>query len=161
MDTTRDFLAALKRRHGLRTDGDLHRLLGISRARISRYQKGQDYFGDDIAVKVAAELDIDPGYVLACVGAERARSATARAEWAALAKKLSPAAAAMLLASGALLTGALPSPDALTAFAAVIPADTLYIMLNLLAAALAVLSLWPRQRNNPHRPRGSPLLRIS
>lgn len=115
MRTTREFLAAIKQRHGLKTDGQLARFLNLSRERISRYQHGSDYLGDETAVRVAAALEIEPGYVLACVAAERTRSENARREWSALAKKLQPAVIAALCVtallwgfdgeSGALLAG--------------------------------------------------------
>jgi transcriptional regulator with XRE-family HTH domain len=95
MHTTRNFLKDLKQRHGLKTDGDLHRLLGVSRERISKYQQGHDHFGDEMCIQVAELLDLNPAYVLACVAAERTKSESARKAW----RHVAAATAAALIAA--------------------------------------------------------------
>lgn len=67
MQTTVDFLDALRARLGLTSDYQLHQLLGVSRAHISHYRHGRDVLSDDMAVKVAELLDNQPG-IRACFG---------------------------------------------------------------------------------------------
>jgi len=141
VNTTRDFLAAIKARHALKTDGDLHRLLGVSRERISRYQKGHDYFGEEVALRVADALDISPGYVLAIVAAERAKSEAAKKVWKSVAAK----AAAVLVF--VILAGALPGLPNMQATAY---AGNLYIMsslgsLSILLILFSLISALPKK----------------
>lgn len=57
------------------------------------------WLGEDTALTVAELLDLNPGYVLACMEAERTHSEAARAAWTKLADlvKRHGAAAALLL----------------------------------------------------------------
>lgn len=97
MKTTIDFLSDLKAAYNLTTDGQLHRLLGVSRASISRLQSGKDYFGDENAIKVANLLKIDPAFVLASVHFERAKKDAEKAVWKGIIERLGGLAASVLL----------------------------------------------------------------
>jgi plasmid maintenance system antidote protein VapI len=102
MDTTRELLDKVKEKFDLSSDNKLAQKIGISRERISRYRHTSGALGADAAVKVAQLLEIDPGYVLACMEAERTDSEAARAEWHKLADRVKPlgvVAALLLLAA--------------------------------------------------------------
>jgi hypothetical protein len=96
---TVDFLDAVKTRHDLPSDYALAAFMEVSKQKISSYRSGHT-LGDDVAVKVAELLDMAPGYVLACVHAERSTDATLAKVWLSLAKaakKGTGAAAAVIL----------------------------------------------------------------
>jgi transcriptional regulator with XRE-family HTH domain len=82
---TVEFLDALRARHGLPSDYALAALLGVTRQTISKYRNGADFFGDQMAVKVAGLLELDPCYVMACAHAERATDEHIRSLWSRLA----------------------------------------------------------------------------
>lgn len=81
MQSTHEFLQAVKARHSVKSDYALAPLLGVTRASISRLQSGKDFMGDSTAIKVAKLLEIDARYVLACTHAERAKEETEKAVW--------------------------------------------------------------------------------
>lgn len=87
-------LDAVKARHGLKSDYAAAELLGMTRSQISRYRNGQDFFGDEVAIKVASLLGEDPGLILLHVHAERAKDDTSRAVWRGLTARLKGGAVA-------------------------------------------------------------------
>lgn len=99
METTNELLDKVKARYGLPSDYALAAKLGMTRAGISGYRNGRSKLGDDAALRVAELLDLNPGYVLACMEAERTHSDAARAAWEKLADfvKHHGAAAALLM----------------------------------------------------------------
>lgn len=97
--TSLQFLEAVRARHGLTSDYQLSKFLGISRERVSRYRHGRDYLGEETAIKVAEALNLPAAHVLTCVAAERSKSDAARAAWR---------QAAAATAAGLLLALALP-----------------------------------------------------
>lgn len=99
MEATLQLLEAVKRRHGISSDYALAKILGVSRQVLSSYRTGTT-LGDDMAVKVAEQLGVDPAAVLAAVAAERTKSAAARRAWGAAVKKLGGVTAAVLVAFG-------------------------------------------------------------
>lgn len=110
METTNQFLDQVKVRHGLPSDYALATKLGITRAQVSKYRNRGDELGDETALKVAELLDLDPGYVLACMNHQRTKSEAARAAWEQLAdlvKRHGVAAALVLFAAAPGLT---PTP---------------------------------------------------
>lgn len=141
MQTTIEFLDAVKAAHGLTSDYQLAQLLGIERQAISHYRAGRT-LGDETAIRVAELLEVDWAYVVACIHAERAKAGDAKKLWARLAKQLAPAVLA-ILAGCALVLAPLPglTPDASAA-----SAPGLYIMLSTL---LMFLSAW-RALPYPH-----------
>lgn len=103
MNTTPEFMDAVKTRLALPSDYALAPVLGITRASVSRFRNGKDAFGDATAMRVAELLGIDPGFVIACAHRERAKTDAERAVWTAMLEKLGGLAAALLLAPALLL----------------------------------------------------------
>lgn len=140
---TLELLAELARARGLKSDYAVAKYLNITTQRMSRYRRGIDNLGDELAVRIADELGIDAGAVLADLSAERAKSDKVRAAWKRLAKS---AAASALVVFLALIVPALmdatPSAEAagighfytLSAVAA----GALWLALYLLIAARAI-----------------------
>lgn len=100
MEGTREFLDALSRRWGGATDYAIAKRLGVSKQSISNYRSGIRCISDELAIRIAAELELDPAYVLACVNAERQPEPAVSRVWLELARRL----AAVVLALGAIGT---------------------------------------------------------
>ena len=106
MQTTNDFLDAVKARYGLPSDYALAAKVGLTRSGISGYRHGRSKLGEEAALKVAHLLELDEGYVLACMEAERAHSEAAKSAWERLADRLKSGGVAAAL----LLLVATPAP---------------------------------------------------
>lgn len=104
MENTNELLDEVKRRHKIGSDYALAKRLGITRSVVSAYRTGKRNLGEDVAVTVADLLDVDPGYVLACMEAERTTHPAARAAWERMADlvKRHGAAAIFVLAAAPL-----------------------------------------------------------
>jgi len=126
MKSTVELLDAVRARHGLSSDYQLSKILEIRPTAVSNYRVRRSFLDESVCVKVAKLLELDAGYVLAVVAAERAHSAEIRKAWEKAAKVLAGTAAA-LLAGCALALAPLPyaGPTA-------IAAPGLYIMSSLL-----------------------------
>ena len=98
MKTTVEFLDAVKARHGLTSDYALARLLGVVPSAIYGYRAGRSHLDEGICLTVAKALDVAPGYVLACVAAERAKRTEVARAWRELAKQAAGVAALVLVA---------------------------------------------------------------
>lgn len=109
MNTTIEFIDAVKAKHGLVSDYALAKFLGESHQRLSSYRVKRTYLDDLMAVKVAEALEIDPLYVIASVHAERAKKETEKKVWTDILEKLGGIAASVVIGFAAC---ALPSPDA-------------------------------------------------
>ena len=106
MKTSMEWLDAAKLKAGIKSDYALAKRLGESPNRISNYRTGTSRIGDDVAVKLAAMLEIDPLAILASTHAERATQPAMRSVWERIAQKV---AAALLIGAG--ITGAgTPAP---------------------------------------------------
>ena len=81
MKTTIEFLDKVKSDHGLTSDYQLSKFLGCTRASISSYRMKKSFLDEEMAMKVAFELNLDDGYVLACIASERARKPEVKAAW--------------------------------------------------------------------------------
>jgi len=92
MQTTIELMDQAKAAAGIGSDYALAKLLGVSRAAVSQWRNGKGTMDDEAAAQVAALLQVEPGYVMACAQAERAKSEKARGRWARV--------AALLLAAG-------------------------------------------------------------
>lgn len=79
--TTLQFVDELKRRYGIGSDYGIAKLLNISKNSLSLYRNGKSHFSDEVAIKVAELLDLDAGYVMACMAYERARSPLVKSKW--------------------------------------------------------------------------------
>jgi len=107
MNTTCDFLDAIKARHNLPSDYALSAKLGITRQCMSRYRQKSDYLGDSTAIRVAELLEIDPAIVVAAAHQERSKKPEEKAVWESILQKLGGAAALVLIGVGGLSA---PSP---------------------------------------------------
>lgn len=85
MKNTAEFLLEVKAKHHLTSDGQLAKMLGLTRASVSVFMLGKNFLGDETAMHVAELLEIDPAYVVTCVHAERAKQAPEREMWARMA----------------------------------------------------------------------------
>lgn len=136
MKTSNDFLDAVKSFYGLKSDYQLARFLKITDSRVSFYRTGKSRFDEDTCILIANHLNLAPGYVMACVSAERTKSDGARKEWAKVARLLGGIAAVLAVVS-ILPLFLFYSGHALPSFELVAMAGfcrpkgrTLYIMLN-------------------------------
>lgn len=107
---TVELIDAVRERHHLPSDYAAAALLGLTRSQLSRYRNGKDFLGDEQAAKVAELLEMDAGYVVACVHAERAKTPSVRVLWEGVAKKLERAGVAALAVFLSLWIGG--GPDA-------------------------------------------------
>lgn len=123
MRTTVDLLDAFKTARGIESDYAAAKALGVTKQSVSRYRRGDDTLGPDVALRVAHELRLDPGYVLACMAAERAQSEALRVAWETVAQRLAGAAAALLVAFFATLPAS-PAAIARAPAGPVSPSDT-------------------------------------
>lgn len=142
--TTLELLEQLQIRHQLRNDYQVAKYLGVSTGRIANYRSGRNAFDDLMACRIADELELDRGQVLAWIHAERAEASeqpeVAKA-WQRLAKR---AAIAGLVAIGVSATPA-PSPTAAIATNPCVLCKTRSVrrLLDLALAALAVRFVSP------------------
>ncbi len=81
MQTTIEFLDAVKTLRGLTSDYQLSKHLECTHSAISNYRMKKNYLDEGIACRIADELDIEPSYVLACVASERAKRPEVKAAW--------------------------------------------------------------------------------
>lgn len=95
METTADFLDALRVKLNLPSDGRLAVYFGMQRQHLSKYRTLGHTFDDAMSLRVADILELDPAYVLACMHHQRAKQAEVKQVWERLAKRLAVAAAVM------------------------------------------------------------------
>lgn len=124
MQTSKEFLAdarrVLEERLGVTvSDYRLAKELGVTRSAMSRYLLGKNTFDERVQLKIAELLELNDGYVAACIQAERASMPEARAMWESVANMLRGAAALFVLgACGALLLELTTEPALLEVIAA-------------------------------------------
>lgn len=135
MKTATYFLDAVKTKHGLTSDYQLAKFLGWSQQRITKYRTGKSpTFDDEAAAQVAAALDLDAAYVMACMAAQRAKTDASRKTWEKAARLLGGTTAAALVFACALTL----APDAIAPDAAA-DDSPLYIMSSAWLALLFAL----------------------
>lgn len=105
MHTTNQLLDALSARHGNATDYRLSKLLGTSPSGVTNWRKGRSSLSPDYAHKMAALLEWEPAYVLACVERESAQkderieqTQEIMATWEKIAERFRPALPGIVLA---------------------------------------------------------------
>lgn len=130
MHSPAEFLDLIRARYGLPSDYAVAKMLGIDPPLIYRWRGGKGGMSDATAARVAALLDLDPGYVLARLYAERAADDAGREVWLNLARRLGPAVAAVL---AVLLLAPLLGLDGSIAWG-----GALFVMSSLAVAALAL-----------------------
>lgn len=81
MRTTLEFISDIKSKYGIESDYAAAKLLGVTKTTMSHYRNGKGLLGDDSAMKIAQLLELDPGYVLACIAAERSKQPEVKAAW--------------------------------------------------------------------------------
>ncbi len=90
---TVEYLDEVIRRKRLPSDYALSKLLGVTRQTVSRYRLGITQFDDEVSIRVADALGIEPGLVLIDMHAERTKSPAVRDVW----EKVSAGFPALLL----------------------------------------------------------------
>jgi len=120
MNTSTDYLDAVKLKTGAASDYAVAKQLSVTKQTISRWRKKEDFLSDQSAIKVAEILGIDSGIVIAAVHAERAKNETEKAAWTSIFEKLGGLAAGVVMG----LAVATPAPVQAAENASV------YIMLN-------------------------------
>ncbi|OFZ68082.1 MAG: hypothetical protein A2V79_08455 [Betaproteobacteria bacterium RBG_16_56_24] len=111
MKTTVEFLDTVRAKHGLTSDYQLSKYLNCTRGAISSYRTGRTYLDEEMACKVAADLEMESSYVLACIASERAKQPEVKAAWKHAADVLYGLAAVLAMVT-VLPFIALPSNDA-------------------------------------------------
>lgn len=81
MHTTIDFLDMLKAKRGGVSDYAIAKLLGSHSSRICNIRKRGNTIDDLGAIVIAKALEMNPGYVLACVHYERATDPAEKQAW--------------------------------------------------------------------------------
>ena len=79
--TTTDFLDDIKTARNVTSDYAVAKILETRHSNISNYRNGKSRFDGVMCLKVAAVLGVNPGYVLACMEAERAKDEEVRKVW--------------------------------------------------------------------------------
>jgi transcriptional regulator with XRE-family HTH domain len=137
MQTTNEFLDAVKQRHGVTSDYALAKLLGVRHTTISNYRTMRSRLDDQMAIKVARLLDMPPEAVMVAAHGERAKLPEERELWEKLWQKV---AAVLILGVG--ITGAPVPAEASQAQAS----EGICIMLNFSARVIRHSALrWKRQ----------------
>lgn len=113
--TTVEFLDAIKARHNIPSDYKLAKFIGVAQQTVSNYRVKGIGFDDELAIRVAELLEIDPGYVLACIHAERTKRPQVRDAWEKVARGLAASLAAVFIGTSVVPRAEatpLPSPTA-------------------------------------------------
>lgn len=87
MVTTNQYLDHVKKRHSLKSDYALSKFLRTSTAAITQYRKKLFVMDDDMALKVAEALELNPLEVIAVANSERAKDEEKRERWLNVAKR--------------------------------------------------------------------------
>lgn len=151
MKTTVEFIDAVKARHGLTSDYQLAKHLKIRPNRISNYRLGKSLFDEEACLMIAADLGLDPGYVFACIAAERANKPEVKAAWKHTADLLYGIAAAVMIIA-IIPSVTLPASDGLNAAFSRVSSGSLYIMSNLIAFYLVALASLATLGQRDHSP---------
>lgn len=158
MQTTRQFLAAARRvledeRGEKISDYRMAKVLGVTPSSMSRYLLGKSTLDDSVARRVAALLELHPGYVAACIQAERATLPESRSMWEGVANLLRGVTALLILGAAWVLYGELAGAELVAfipaAFGVVNNTDCALILAALALATLALswgCALYPRLR---------------
>lgn len=101
MKTSVEWIDEAELRLGL-SDYAMAKKLGLSTAQMSRYRTGKQFLSDNVAIKLAELIGVDPLPILATAAAERATSEQARAAWSRYAELVASLAGVAVL--GAVLT---------------------------------------------------------
>ena len=86
---TLEYLDKAKVKLGIQSDYGLAKQLKISESTMSSYRAGRSRMDDEVALKVAKMLEIDPIETIAAANLERAKTEEQRAVWSTLLEKIS------------------------------------------------------------------------
>ncbi|MBR8358347.1 helix-turn-helix domain-containing protein [Burkholderia vietnamiensis] len=89
MKTTIEWLDAVKARLDLPSDYAAAKVLCVTRSAVSGYRNGRATLDDEVCLRVAEILEVDPFEVLATVKIERIKDEERRAVWARALEKFS------------------------------------------------------------------------
>jgi len=87
MNTTNQVLDRIQSEFGLPSDYAISKVLGITRAAVSRYRNKGQQFDDSIAYRAAKLLELDPADLLASLHTERAANDDESSAWDSIRKK--------------------------------------------------------------------------
>ena len=93
---TIECIAALKKKLAIDSDYALAKALGVSKQSVSRWSQGKGHFDDDVAIRVAEILGVNPVVILASMHAERSKTPQAQAVWFGLMEKFSTSFEALM-----------------------------------------------------------------
>lgn len=80
--------ARIKARHGLKSQPELARFLGVTEKTVANWKHGRNWPDDDQTAKLAELAGIDPDALTAYFHAMRASSPEARERWLRIARRL-------------------------------------------------------------------------
>jgi ribosome-binding protein aMBF1 (putative translation factor) len=86
---TLEYLDAAKAKLGIASDYALAKKLNMTTTAISNYRVGRSRMDDDVALKVAKILEIDPLEVIAAANVERSKTPEIKALWMGVMEKFS------------------------------------------------------------------------
>ena len=98
-----DFLDAVRAKHGLTSDYQVHKFLRIAQSRVSMYRTGRREFDSKTCHLVANALDVDPAWVMVEIQVERANRTEDRDAWQRVADLVKVASVVSVLALAVLL----------------------------------------------------------
>lgn len=81
MKTTLQYLDAVKAKHGLTSDYQLAKALGLRQSAISGYRAGRSHPDDTIALRIAELLGINAMEIISAANVERAKTKETRGIW--------------------------------------------------------------------------------
>ena len=96
MNHTVELIERFKEKKGFDTDYKAAKALGIRQSTITNYRKNNRSMEDELGMKIAKELGIDEGEVLAMLAADRATKPVIKKAWEEVAKKLMSSAAGIV-----------------------------------------------------------------
>jgi len=133
---TTDFLDEIAHRNGIRPTSyaiakHMKEKYGWTRQTVQNYRKGTTVPDDTKALDIAAELELNTLYVIACVNLDRVGEAESRKAWKAVAEQTKNLAAAVILSAlgGVIALAGILAPSTAYAQSEVsAETDTIYIM---------------------------------
>lgn len=89
MTTTSTYVQMIERQYSATTGKEVADLLGVAEMSVSRYRNGSKGFADDVAIRAASLLGLDPEQILIELHEERAETPETRQIWRQLRERLS------------------------------------------------------------------------
>lgn len=108
------YLELVREKLDRKTDIELARKLGLSRAAVGHYLTGRRVMDEETCLAVAMTLEIEPMKVLMAAGIDRAEKAGQKSLWEVFSKRTATAAALVIVSSVNLFLTPTPSEAAQT-----------------------------------------------